>query len=278
MKLKSLKCSRKRIPKKLQEVASSLDRHIDTDFQLSVANMQRRWRYAKLQVKAYREDADFFRDIWLKDQAEAAAAAGKGKVEGILKCIRQHEKTRRLFRKLRAALSPKEFGGLMSLWVPSALEDGTVPPPELAMNWEVVTDPVTVETSIIEQSRKHFKQAQGTPFTVPPLDQIDGAGAPVVKEILQSGLPSKWREVTPVGWNSETSNFIDRLQSDDKVPKIDTEISMQDFVSGIKRWKEKTTTSPSGRHLGHLHVLLAPDGVINPKDQGEPTKEIEEKI
>ena len=53
---------------------------------------------------------------------------------------------------------------------------------------------------------------------------------------------------------------------------------MEDFIAGIKQWKEKTTTSPSERHLGHLHVLIAPDGVINPEEDRKPTKELAEKI
>ncbi len=84
--------------------------------------------------------------------------------------------------------------------------------------------------------------------------------------------------MTPVGWNDKTSHFIDRLQYDDKIPKIDTEILMEDFIAGIKRWKERTTTSHSGRHLRHLHVLIAPDEVLDPEEDGDPTKELAEKI
>ena len=166
----------------------------------------------------------------------------------------------------------------MSVWILVEAEDGSTPPPELATNWEVVNDPVAVKKHIIEQSRRHFKQAQGTPFTSPPLNQIESAEHPIAQEILKSGLPSEWSTVTPVGWNAETCNFIDRLQADDKVPKIDANISMEDFTQGIKKWKERTTTSPSGRHLGHLHVLLAPDGVIDPEKDGKPTADIAKKL
>ena len=38
-------------------------------------------------------------------------------------------------------------------------------------------------------------------------------------------------------------------------------ISLNEFKKGYKIWKEGTTTSPSGQHLGHHHALLAPDGV-----------------
>ncbi len=240
--------------------------------------MKKCWRYAKLRVKEYRADAALFRDAWLREQAEVAAATGKCNMEGILKSIRHHEKTRKLFRKLRAALSPKEFGGLMSLWVPTTTENGLTPPPELAMELDVVNDPVEVEKNIIGQSKLHFQQARRTPFTLPPLNQIDSAEHPVAQEILQSGLPESWSTVTPVGWNDETSHFVDGLQLQDKVPAIDATISMEDFVSGIKRWKERTTTSPSGRHLGHLHVLIAPNRVIDPEHDGEPTQDIAKKL
>jgi hypothetical protein len=31
---------------------------------------------------------------------------------------------------------------------------------------------------------------------------------------------------------------------------------MEDFTSAIKAWKERTSTSPSGRHLGHYKLLV----------------------
>ena len=33
-----------------------------------------------------------------------------------------------------------------------------------------------------------------------------------------------------------------------------------EFKQGYKKWKECTTTSPLGRHIGHYYVLLVPDG------------------
>ncbi len=41
----------------------------------------------------------------------------------------------------------------MSVWVPAEAADGSVPPPEIAMDWEIVNDPVAVERNIIEQSK-----------------------------------------------------------------------------------------------------------------------------
>jgi hypothetical protein len=38
--------------------------------------------------------------------------------------------------------------------------------------------------------------------------------------------------------------------------KIECEISKEDFISGIKCWKESTLTSPSGCHLGHYKAIV----------------------
>ena len=39
-----------------------------------------------------------------------------------------------------------------------------------------------------------------------------------------------------------------------------TTIHYKEYVEGFRNWKEKTTTSPSGKHLGHHKCLLKPDG------------------
>ena len=38
--------------------------------------------------------------------------------------------------------------------------------------------------------------------------------------------------------------------------EISTELTVQQFILGIKIWKETTTTSPSARHLGHYKTII----------------------
>lgn len=37
---------------------------------------------------------------------------------------------------------------------------------------------------------------------------------------------------------------------------IDTDITAEDMMNKYKQWKETSTTSPLGRHLGHFHALF----------------------
>ena len=40
------------------------------------------------------------------------------------------------------------------------------------------------------------------------------------------------------------------------MPPISTHVSEDDVQQGFQKWKERTTTSPSGRHLGHYRSLV----------------------
>jgi hypothetical protein len=42
---------------------------------------------------------------------------------------------------------------------------------------------------------------------------------------------------------------------------VDPVITRKDFIKTIKEWKETTSTSPSGRHLGHYRTAILDVGV-----------------
>jgi hypothetical protein len=56
----------------------------------------------------------------------------------------------------------------------------------------------------------------------------------------------------------ETNMIIDLLQSSTIPPTahISADISLNDFVFAIQVWNENTSTSLSGRHLGHYKLLV----------------------
>ena len=58
---------------------------------------------------------------------------------------------------------------------------------------------------------------------------------------------------------------------------IDCHIYIQEFKKGIKKWKARTATSPSERHLGHLHSLLASDS-IEESDKEKSTTPLAKRI
>jgi hypothetical protein len=54
--------------------------------------------------------------------------------------------------------------------------------------------------------------------------------------------------------------FIGRLATPAELrdaPPIRTEVTVEEYSKAIKRWDERTSTSPSGRHLGFYKALLS---------------------
>jgi hypothetical protein len=58
----------------------------------------------------------------------------------------------------------------------------------------------------------------------------------------------------------ETEQVIRELSMPEEIKvlekNIETEISEVDFISGFKGWKESTSTSPLGQHLGHYKAIV----------------------
>ena len=51
--------------------------------------------------------------------------------------------------------------------------------------------------------------------------------------------------------------FIHNLQRVTRTDSSSNLLTYEEFKGNFKMWRESTTTSPSGRHLGHYKVLVS---------------------
>jgi hypothetical protein len=117
-----------------------------------------------------------------------------------------------------------------------------------------MTEPDETKQLIMERQQVHFGQASPTPFANAPLKStFNWTGtSPEVQVVLNgdyvpshSPAPKKCHPSRPI------SSFI----------------SLDAMKNKYRSWKETTSTSPSGRHLGHKHTLLKPDGLARNSDE-----------
>ena len=211
------------------------------------------------------------RQAELSAKIDAASKFGtKSKVK-ILKAIRKVENNLKTFKILKQMRLRKiEAQSIDRLEIPASwpapeaemtsleqLED-----PKTCTRWKWVTDPQEVEHYLLLRNRLHFGQAQGTPFTLPPLqDDLDWPASTEVAEQILQGTQS-YTSVIP---NCE--DLLRACQAATELDALPDEISTNEFRAKIKIWREATTTSPSGRHLGRYKALYAP-GI--PEDSDEP--------
>jgi hypothetical protein len=112
-----------------------------------------------------------------------------------------------------------------------------------------IQHPCELETTLLHRNRLHFAQAQGTPFTTPPLcNSLTFSGvSPLGASILNGDrLPP---DIQP----NVRAILTERKQVR---PTLSHTISFQAMIAGFTKWRESTTTSPSNKHLGIYKSLI----------------------
>jgi len=165
-----------------------------------------------------------------------------------LKHIKKKEELRRMFAKLKYLRENSDRAGINRVEVPA---DPTDIDYKNCKEWRSVDAPEEMLECLRERNQTHFGQAQGTPFTLPPLsEEIDFTASTISTEMILDG------QYSTEDLDETTALLVKHMAKND-VPLQSTTLDEEEFIGKIKSWKESTTTSPSGLHLGHWHALIA---------------------
>ena len=148
-------------------------------------------------------------------------------------------------------MKPCSNGGLTKVQVPDGVDaKGTETFKDIAESEEIFA------TLILKRNSKHFRQANGTPFAEVPLK--DWLGNYRETETGQAILNGELRTILDTGFPA-TQTALDVLQPFDPPAKpVSTPVTSCDFKTFFAKWKENTSTSPPGKHIGHYKALLSP--------------------
>jgi hypothetical protein len=73
-------------------------------------------------------------------------------------------------------------------------------------------------------------------------------------DLLSGSIPPTWYGNDALLREFLTSFIVpDHIKT---IPPIPTLFTPQDIHKGFSKWKERTSTSPSGRHLGHYKAII----------------------
>jgi hypothetical protein len=118
---------------------------------------------------------------------------------------------------------------------------------------QITIPPAEIEYYLMERNRRHFGQAQGTTFTEAPLaDLINWQADTDTAELILQG------DYTNEELDDVAQLLLKHCEATTKLDSISQVLTMEDFLGKIKVWCEGTSTSPSGRHLGHYTTLAKP--------------------
>ena len=110
-----------------------------------------------------------------------------------------------------------------------------------------------LKTAIINCNQQHFAQAQGTPFTQPPLFFINSTSGFNVYRNAKDNKNS-----LPDDAFVETNTVLDILEEGSNSAQTSWSLMLpfDEFISGILHWHKTTSTSPSSCHLGIYKALV----------------------
>jgi hypothetical protein len=178
--------------------------------------------------------------MWLHSLAEAKALAGNTKAETVLKQLMEREQQHHDSRAIRYANQKMRTGSVTFLVAPNSQGE-----------WVEVNDQASMEQALMEENHRHFNQAAGTPFTLPPLtDYIDVLGVnDYAKQILAGTFE------IPDGTNYYAAKLIPLLRCPSLVVDgrgSDLNLTIAKHKKGWQQCRESTSSGPSGLHFGHF--------------------------
>ncbi len=203
-------------------------------------------RKAKRTFRKIIDQAIHHRHEFLAQRHLDCTNSGKQDVASIIKRIIQAEAKRTMFQRFDRYINPPSDSNMNYLEIPDNGDD----PKDPNTSWSRIDDIDTMNTHLTAYNKKHFAQAQGTPFTISPLSDalqhhsITDTGNDILNDTYQP--PATVDPITRHLLRYTTRRCPDHNKKD---------ISHNEFRQVFKHWKESTSTSPSGRHLGHMKSL-----------------------
>jgi hypothetical protein len=155
------------------------------------------------------------------------------------------EQTRADFSYLRKIFKPNKSKGITTIEVPDPDHEG---------QYIQISEVGQMQEYLFTRNINHFSQAELTPFTTSPLlDLFDYNGTnEESRKILEGNLENVQLE----DLSDATKQILKMLGEKRNIPKIPADISFDEYIKAFDKWRERTTTSPSGHHLGHYKILL----------------------
>jgi len=176
------------------------------------------------------------------------------RVEKQLKQLISREKRRKMYRKLGVLLNGTKGKGLRRIDVPdesavSATSGDPKDPKSWRGPWRSVTNPTEIAREVCKVNLLQYNQAQHTPFGSGPLADLLGCTGETAaaQQLLQGQLP---RNIPP-DTLPETVRILASLAQQTPSSAGSVTVSEEEFVQTYTHTKESTSSSPSGRHIGH---------------------------
>jgi hypothetical protein len=213
-----------------------------------------------IRLRTYQELLEQYQDDTdpnTKDDSRRKAKIVRNTIDG--------ESIRKVFGNLRSIVKPSESSTLSKILVPTntmldldhsssyrITQESSIE----TIQWETIIDRDQIDRHLLQYNRDSFRAASSSPCGHGIIhDALTFSSlSPESEQILSGTIPEDW-----CGRDNHLREFLASFVIPPQVEahgEIQTSISDADIIYGFKGWKERTSTSPSGRHLGHYKALI----------------------
>ncbi len=230
-------------------------KNYNLDMSLPVSKEQCKQNLRETQAEINKIVADCYqrrdqeRDAKILELEQSMKKADKAHAK-LLRRLKRNEKVKRVTEKIKASREREQRQGVTRIEIPQ-------PPsadPKTCMDWQTIDIPSEIVKHLQRRNRQHFGQAQGTPFTIDPLaNDMSFCGDSSLADSVLEGTYQTDR------YSESVKLLIQHLKQTHELASLQTypTISLEEFQGKLRVWRESTTTSPSGMHLGHYKALFA---------------------
>jgi hypothetical protein len=228
--------------------------HIQRATAISTAREQVKDAYTIL--RKVQANAKQIRDSFLEDRAEHLAETQHTTKAAALRQLLAAERSANIFKRLGIWFKGKEYMSMDRILVPDD-------PTDLQnTTWQTVVEAQALYEVLIKASQEHFRQAANTPFVTGPIANKFGPFAD--NEYCDAILAGHF-DFTEIAEITEVHDLIAGMQYPEPAnptPTINGSISLEEFCEAIAHTRERTSSSPSGRHYGHYRTLLRSENTL----------------
>ncbi len=190
---------------------------------------------------------------------ESVAQVKEERVANQIKQLLKRENLRRMFRKIKRILKPVAQLGLSRVDIPDVSSTNQshgdpTKPKDWKGPWLTITKPSDIASVIKNINKAQYHQAHETPFGSGPVAEAFGrrGDTELADSVLNGNVPPTLRAAPIL---PETCSILETLAKEfPTVPCGEIGISSDEFVAVYSVAKESTSSSPSGRHIGHYKV------------------------
>jgi len=239
----SLKLSQKRTGQNYPQAFQAIGTRVPHQklYQPHLNSLSAHLQFAQRQLQTIHQEA---KDKW-KDHLNKLIAAGvickDQKWKKLILSLKQAEELRSCYMMVHSIMKPRQPGGISHVWIPTINTQNET-------QRESTYDPQALEHLVLQQHWQHFSQANGTVMTQEPLWALvnNECTSEYAHQILAGTV-----DITSLPVDEYTKDLLQQLKSK-VLPSKNTQhpLDKDTLIKGFKMWPKKTSTSPSGWHLG----------------------------